>query len=84
MNGCFNCKHQNTNICSYCRTLIGECWEHQVKTNADHIRKMTDEELAEWLAYGSMPKEVRNGMNNGAFETRADAFLWWLKQECVE
>lgn len=50
-------------------------------TNADRIRDMTDEELAEWLAYSSMPKEVRKGMNNGAFESQADAFLWWLKQE---
>ena len=54
------------------------------KTNADRIRAMSDEEMAEWLAYGSMPREVRKMLNNGAFETNSDAFLWWLKQEAGE
>jgi hypothetical protein len=55
--------------------------EYGTATNADRIRAMTDEELAEWLAYDSTPKEVIRGMNNGAFETQEDAFLWWLRQE---
>lgn len=91
MNTCETCRYYMASPlqepCESCHwdDVIGHDpsnWEGP--TNADRIRAMTDEELAEWLAYSSMPKEVRNGMNNGAFETQADAFLWWLKQEAKE
>ena len=53
---------------------IGKERMYQEMTNADRIRQMTDEELAEWIAkhdcktnlYGHWPK---------------DAILDWLKQE---
>lgn len=78
------------NICAECRksadckrkprtdqwTVTGCSWfeADPVITNADHIRSMTDEELAEWVwsaecagrAYGPMGKK---------------AWLDWLKQE---
>jgi hypothetical protein len=62
----------------------GLAYKPPINTNADRIRAMSDEELADWLACGLMLEEVRSGMNNGAFETHADALLWWLKQEAKE
>ena len=48
---------------------IGNC-EHKVLTNADRIRAMSDEELAEWMA------------ECNAYKENADASQWlpWLKQ----
>ena len=46
-----------------------------VKTNADRIRSMTDEELAEWISCNC----VGDGYGNSATE-----WMEWLKQETVE
>ena len=46
---CDNCKH--TKICTRVwRNSKKECPHYVQKTNADHIRSMTDEELAAWVA----------------------------------
>ena len=45
------------------------------KTNADHIRAMTDEELAEWIVH----KTEGNGFDG--YEESVKAWLDWLKQE---
>jgi hypothetical protein len=80
---CINC-NSYFNFDELYKRRIGEALKPKPLTNADRIRAMTDEELAERLACGLMPEEVRSGMNNGAFETHADALLWWLKQEAKE
>lgn len=87
--GCRNCMwlyhmvtHNPTAPCSEC--LDYNKWQTTKQTNYDRLVKKSPKELAGWLAYSSVPKEVRNGMNNGAFETQADAYLWWLKQEAKE
>ena len=82
MNGCFNCAHLNSEKCKTCRTNIGELWEHEVKTNADKIRSMTDEELADLLTADCkyIPEELcRKYLGN------CDACLReWLKQKIVK
>ena len=47
-------------------------------TNADRIRAMTDEELAEWIA-GS----VLN-LTGGSLEMATEAWANWLKQEATD
>jgi hypothetical protein len=79
---CINC-NSYFNFDELYKRRIGEVLEPKPITNADRFRAMSDEELAEWLACDLTPKEVRRGMNNGAFETQADAFLWWLRQEAT-
>ncbi len=55
------------------------------KTNADRIRSMTDEELAEWLAKHNERSAVCP--NFGAHDCQASCrkcWLDWLKQEATE
>ena len=49
MAGCAVCLHKNVhpNVCSDC--LGGTHFKPRTKTNADRIRSMSDEELAEFL-----------------------------------
>lgn len=49
-----------------------------VKTNADKIRQMSDEELAKWIAGYVL------GLKGGMFETSVNSWLDWLKQEVEE
>ena len=61
---------------------VGVYWEHEVKTNADKIRSMTDEELADLLTADCkyIPEELcRKYLGN------CDACLReWLKQKIVK
>lgn len=49
MSLCFDCKHKSANnhICDEC--MNGEMYERLIKTNADKIRSMSNEELSELL-----------------------------------
>ena len=49
MKECVKCKHKGelSHVCDEC--LDGEMFEKKAMTNADRIRSMTDEELAEFL-----------------------------------
>lgn len=70
MKDCENCRYVTTGFdvppCSEC--VCESKWEQP--TNADRIRAMTDEELAEWMA------------ECNAYNERANAIQWlpWLKQ----
>lgn len=77
MKDCNNCKHCRgyDDPCYSCTDLMtGDPTNWEPLTHADHIRAMTDEELAEWInkhdchtnLYGYDPKE---------------AILDWLRQE---
>lgn len=44
-------------------------------TNADKIRQMTDEELAEWL----IPKTESHGFDS--YEEMVNSWIKWLKEE---
>ena len=66
---CVNCKQNNS--CTMCwKTSNKKCPHFVQKTNADRIRAMSDEELAEWMA------------ECNAYKENADASQWlpWLKQ----
>ena len=70
MSNCSDCKNNGTQICSVCCSYQGypDRWEAKPKTNADRIREMSDEELADWL--------IMNG-DGSDYET----WLEWLKKE---
>lgn len=82
---CLSCKHKNVyeplTKCFVCNFSGIECknfemYKPNALTNADRIRAMSDEELAEWLCdvAGWLP----------AFEGRVHPILEWLRQEAVE
>ena len=68
--------------------LIMDCEWYAVKTNADRIRAMSDEELADWLArtqidniaealkFAKIPYEQEDGLKD---EVKKEC-LEWLKQ----
>ena len=88
---CFNCEHS-----SYCKNALlyddessivmkgcSRFTEKRKQTNADRIRSMTDEELAEFMCHN-----VSNGTVNCAFCSAEEfcrmghnGWLYWLKQE---
>lgn len=82
---CSDCKNNGTQICSVCCSYQGcpDRWEAKPTTNADRIRAMTDEELADLLSCSMCSlcvlhyycKENRNNRNCD------DVILEWLKQE---
>ena len=49
MSYCDTCCHKYSDICGGCETLDGVPVKFKKKTNADRIRHMTDEEMAEFL-----------------------------------
>ena len=55
--------------------LIRDCQYFRIKTNADRIRAMTDEELAEWIA--------NDLIEPGYYETGVAKEIWlkWLREE---
>ena len=57
-------------------------YEQKKLTNADCIRAMTDEELAEFIANG-IPLDVCHDKCGGDVKYQcSDCILEWLKQEC--
>ena len=72
------CKKCNNLINGWCEkkidspdpNMVRDCQYFWEKTNADKIRAMSDEELAEWMA------------ECNAYKENADASQWlpWLKQ----
>lgn len=68
---CINCK-QNCGLAGKNHEMSFECGGYLGKTNADRIRAMTDEELAEW--YWWMLRYVQ-----GYTDSRV-ALLDWLKE----
>jgi hypothetical protein len=101
MNPCDNCKRPATvKCCHNCKKDAAECnvwhdcgkdcpeWKKPTQTNADRIRAMTDEELADWLArtqlanvaealeIARIPWEQEDGMKD---EVKKEC-LEWLKQ----
>lgn len=87
---CTNCKHLeymiHSKVCPNC--FKGDRWEPIPKTNADRIRAMTDEELAELMEdKGDCPPIECPHDGEGAKVTRLDCkacWLDWLKQEVAD
>ena len=77
MADCMKCANYNNDYCIFaCKNGEG----FKPITNADHMRTMTDEELAEFLA---MCDASRFRMRCDTEEVRAETWRWleWLKQE---
>ena len=83
MAGCASCLHKNvhTNVCEVC--LGGTHYKPRRKTNADRIRSMADEELADYFSelscWPNARREVCRGMANCM-----DCWLDWLKSPAEE
>ena len=74
----FNCPKGHPNICDCART---ECCLPDAKTNADHIRSMTDEELAALLSEVEYRRSIGGG---GAIWFDDEGAMVWLKQPYKE
>ena len=71
---CKSCVHKE--FCPDAFTVASEMCNGAKQTNADRIRSMTDEELAEWLCdiAGWLPM----------YEGKMHPILDWLKQEAID
>lgn len=76
---CPNCKFELYEAdeipCKDCGMDDREYWQPKPQTNADRIRAMSDEELAEYFA--DIATEVSNGIS---YSERPEEWLEWLKQ----
>lgn len=84
MAGCATCLHKNVhpNVCEDC--LGGTHYKSKIKTNADRIRSMTDEELAEFFAPRGCPWVILEETCPESGTTCNKCWLNWLKQESKE
>ena len=61
---------------------------HKAHTNADRIRAMSDEELAEFLRFGPVPSHICFICGNTVPECNDNAcrraVLYWLQQQAEE
>lgn len=89
-----------TGICPFCGKKVDKfimfrgdivgcryCGIHTKQTNADRIRAMTDEELAEWFI--KVQDDIADYCDWGRayppeLPTRKDTWIDWLKQEVKE
>lgn len=62
---CINPKYSNIGTAQY-----GQGVQERIVTNADRIRAMSDEELAEWIWHNDIP-----------YIARKDELAKWLKEE---
>lgn len=70
------------NTFSEAADAIEELSKMETTTNADRIRQMKDDELAdELLSISAWPEKAGALYEVGAFESAWDAMMWWLKQE---
>ena len=88
---CWDCKHDKEKcVGSSRRGSHKNCFEPREITNADRIRRMTDEELAEFISrieIGDFGQQVYGktfcDMCKGQYECD-DCRLWWLQQPAEE
>ena len=75
MTKCKNCKHRGglNHVCDEC--INHEMFEKKVVTNADRIRNMTDEELADFIEMKQFFALANNGTDGEEYT------LAWLKSE---
>lgn len=78
-----------TYFCTFCGVGIYEdnpgIRFNKPKTNADRIRAMSDEELAEWLyEYGGGAPNCDKELGTFDYKRCADCWLDWLQQEATE
>ena len=79
---CETCK--DIECYSYSTNLDTECMDYQPQTNADRIRAMSDEELAEWRSNGQCPSPPYHGDYDCMSMSCTECWLGWLKIEVEE
>lgn len=72
---CGSCKNKSCGYANEDVIRCGDFEENIVQTNANRIRAMSDEELAEYFA--DIGTEVSNGIS---YSERPEEWLEWLKQ----
>ena len=80
---CHNCK-KDAIVCDVYHKCGKDCkeWEAPIQTNADRIRAMSDEELAEFLESAHTSMAIKLG---GEYIVRAKEYISiWLKQPAEE
>ena len=85
-NVCDTCGHQFSDVCGTCETLDGVPVKYQKKTNADRIRTMTDEELADFLLkvlIAGVQISYADGRWTAVFDGCRTPYEW-IKQEVEE
>lgn len=83
MTYCDACGNQFSDVCGTCESLEGVPVKYKRKTNADRIRNMTDEELADWLCHIVSNETVNcsHCIVEEYCEMGRNGFKKWLKQE---
>lgn len=85
---CKNCKKQGCSLAGKSHEMSFECKAYVGKTNADRIRAMSDEELAEWITEltdcAVYPYTRKDAPCVSIGQTCAASWLDWLKQEATE
>lgn len=86
---CKKCLHYRNEWCkqkldSPDPDLVRDCLYYSTATNADLLRAMSDEELAEWIAgrYPDCPPGV-SPAPLGCDDVCAECWLDWLRQEAT-
>ena len=81
---CESCKNSSCGYASEDVIRCGDFEENLVQTNADRIRAMTDEELADWLARTQIAN-VAEALSVAGFPWDMDSELHdATKMECLE
>ena len=79
----YECKHYPTGVmCTICEN--GNRFEPKSMTNAQKIRSMTDEELAEWflkIQYDVSDYYCGGHSCEPTLPTGKESWLYWLRQE---
>lgn len=83
---CETCK--DIECYSYSTNTDTECMDYQPQTNADRIRAMSDEELAEFLDRWELGdidySKTFCDLCDGQYDCHDDCLMDWLKQEVTE
>lgn len=88
MADCKTCKHKgtNTHYCDECSSDY-DMYERKIVTNADRIRAMDDEELAEFINFGAPDcsrhcADFKPGCSFGCKHNHGnDVLIKWLQSE---
>ena len=80
---CKNCKKQGCSLSGKDHEMSFECKAYIGKTNADRLRSMTDEELAEMMSPNDSgcPPIMRGGTSCLGQISCGECWLDWLKEE---
>lgn len=79
---CKNCKKQGCSLAGKNHEMSFECKAYIGKTNADRIRSMTDEELADYLIRDVEAEAVRRSgrhLTAGEIDMAVNDCVSWLK-----